>query len=115
MPRVKGATNALKRRRNVLSQAKGFRFGRRNKEKLAREALKHAAKYSFNHRKDKKSDNRRLWQVRINAALRELGFTYSKLIAAMKSKNMEVDRKILSDLAQNNPDSFKRAVETITK
>jgi large subunit ribosomal protein L20 len=115
MPRVKGGQNAIKRRRNVLSQAKGFRFGRGNKEKLAREALKKAAKYSFNHRKDKKSERRRLWQTQINGAVREFGLSYSKFIGKLKSKNIEVDRKILSDLAQNNPESFKRVMDTVTK
>jgi large subunit ribosomal protein L20 len=113
MPRVKGATNALKRRRNVLFQAKGFRFGRSTKEKLARESLKHAAKYSFNHRKDKKSDRRRLWQTRINAAVRGFGMSYSQFIGKLKAKNIEVDRKILSDLAQNNPESFERVMDTV--
>lgn len=115
MPRVKGGQNALKRRRNVLGQAKGFRHGRSTKEKLAREALHKAAAYSFAHRKDKKSDRRRLWQTQINAAVRTFGLSYSQFIGKLKGKSIEVDRKILADLAQNNPESFERVMDVVKK
>jgi large subunit ribosomal protein L20 len=115
MVRVKKGVNALKTRRNILKQAKGFRNGRKNKEKLAYEQLVHSYTSMFTHRRDKKGDFRRLWNVRINSALRPLGQTYSKFIGLMKKKNIEVDRKILSELAQNNPESFARLVKKIAE
>jgi|SRR3989344_5248510 len=110
MARVKKGVNALKTRRNVLKQVKGYRFGRSTKERAATEAIFHAGAYAFAHRRDKKGDFRRLWNVRINAALRPLGFSYSKFINALKKKQIGVDRKILADLALNNPETFKRIV-----
>jgi len=113
MTRVKKGVNALKTRRNVLRQVKGFRFGRGSKERAATEALLHAGSYAFAHRRDKKGDMRRLWNVRINAALRPLGFSYSKFIGALKKKNIEIDRKILSQLAQENPATFEHIVNQV--
>ncbi len=115
MVRVKKGVHALKTRRNILKQAKGFRNGRKNKEKLAYEQLVHSYTSAFAHRRDKKGDFRRLWNVRINSALRPLGQTYSKFMGAMKKKNIEVDRKILSELAQTNPESFERLVKQVTE
>ena len=115
MTRVKGGQNALKRRRNVLSMTKGYRFGRSTKERQAKEAIFHAGTYAFAHRRDKKSDKRRLWQVQINAAVRSLGMSYSKFIDALKKANIEVDRKILSDIASAKPETFKRIFEQATK
>ena len=108
MTRVKKAVNALKNRRNVLRQAKGFRFRRSTNERAANEALAHAGAYSFAHRRDKKGDMRRLWNVKINAALRPLGFSYSKWIGAAKKKNIAIDRKILAHLAEFKPETFKK-------
>ena len=113
MTRVKKGVHALKRRRSVLKQAKGFRHGRSKKERQAKEALLHAGNYAFAHRKDKKSHNRKLWNIKINAGSRELGLSYSKLIDGLKKKNIELDRKILADLAENNPAVFKRIVESL--
>ena len=113
MTRVKKGVHALKRRRSVLKQTKGFRHGRSTKERQAKEALLHAGNYSFAHRKDKKSHNRKLWNIKINAGARELGMSYSKLIGALKAKNILLDRKILSDLAENNPTVFARVLENI--
>ena len=113
MTRVKKGVNALKSRRNVLKQVKGYRFGRSTKEKQATEAIFHAGTYAFAHRRDKKGDMRRLWNVRINAGLRPLGHSYSRFIGALKKKNIELDRKILSQLAQENPNTFKRIAEII--
>lgn len=113
MVRVKKAVHALKTRRNILKAAKGFRNGRSTKEKLAYEQLSHSYASAFAHRKDKKGDFRRLWNVRINAALRPLGFSYSKFIGALKKKNIEVDRKILSELAQTSPATFERIVAQV--
>ena len=108
MTRVKKGVHALKRRRNVLKQTKGFRHGRSKKEKQAKEALLHAGNYAFAHRKDKKSHNRKLWNIKINAGARELGMSYSKLIGALKKKKIELDRKIFADLAENHPKTFAK-------
>ncbi len=113
MTRVKKGVHALKRRRSVLKQTKGFRHGRSTKERQAKDALLHAGNYSFAHRKDKKSDNRTLWNIKINAGTRELGMSYSKFIDALKKKNIMLDRKILADLAENNPKTFAKVLETV--
>lgn len=114
MTRVKKGVHALKRRRSVLKQTKGFRHGRSTKERQAKEALLHAGNYSFAHRKDKKSHNRKLWNIKINAGSRALGFSYSKLIDSLKKKNIELDRKILADLAENNPETFARIITDLS-
>lgn len=113
MTRVKKGVHALKRRRSVLKQTKGMRHGRSTKERQAKEALLHAGNYSFAHRKDKKSHNRKLWNIKINASAREGGMSYSKLIDALKKKNIELDRKILSDFAENNPSTFAKVLEAV--
>jgi len=113
MTRVKRGTIANKRRKNVLAQVKGYRFGRSTKERMAKDAIAHAGTYAFAHRRDKKSDKRRIWQVQINAAVRVLGMTYSKFIDALKKSNIEVDRKILADLAHTNPETFKRVFDKV--
>jgi len=113
MTRVKKGVHALKRRRSVLKQTKGFRHGRSTKERMAKDALLHAGSYSFAHRKDKKSHNRKLWNIKINAGARELGMSYSKLIGALKKKNIELDRKILSDFAEHHPETFSRILTAI--
>ena len=110
MTRVKKGVHALKRRRSILKQAKGFRHGRSTKERQAKEGLLHAGTYAFAHRKDKKADFRKLWNLKINAASREIGLTYSKLIDALKKKSIALDRKILADLAENSPETFKRVL-----
>jgi len=111
MSRVKRSKIAMKHRRNVLKRAKGFQFGRSKKEVEAKVALRKAGSHSFAHRKDKKNDMRKLWNVRMNAALRALGTTYSKFINAEKNKNIILDRKILADLAENNPSVFEKIVK----
>ncbi|HAS80746.1 MAG: 50S ribosomal protein L20 [Candidatus Nomurabacteria bacterium GW2011_GWE1_32_28] len=113
MTRVKKGVHALKRRRSVLKQTKGFRHGRSTKERQAKEALLHAGNYAFAHRKDKKSHNRKLWNIKINAGARELGMSYSKLIGELKKKKIMLDRKILSDLAENQPLVFTRVLENL--
>ncbi len=111
MTRVKRGTTSLKRRKNVLKQTKGYRHARSSKERAAREAIVHAGAHAFAHRRDKKSDFRRLWQIKIGAAVKPLGFSYSRFIGALKKKNIAIDRKILADLAEYNPDVFARVVE----
>lgn len=113
MTRVKRGTIKSKRKKNILSQAKGFRFGRSTKVAQAKEALAHAGSHSFAHRKDKKADARKLWTTRINATIREYDMSYSKFIDGLKKKKIGVDRKILSDLAKNNPETFKRIVKSL--
>ena len=113
MTRVKGGQVALKRRKKVLSMVKGYRFGRSTKERQAKEAISHAGTYAFAHRRDKKNDKRALWEVRINAAVRALGMSYSKFIGALKAKNIELDRKVLSEIAQTAPKSFANIVERV--
>ena len=113
MTRVKKGLNALKSRRNILKQVKGYRLDRATKERSAQDAIAHAGAYAFAHRRDKKGVVRRLWNVRINAGLREQGLSYSKVIGKMKKANIEIDRKILSDLAQHNPETFKRVIAQV--
>jgi len=113
MTRVKKGVNALKSRKNILRKVKGYRHGRSTKERMANEAIFHAGTYSFAHRKDKKGDFRRLWNVRISAFLKENGTSYSKFISALKKKEIALDRKSLADLALNNPSAFKKVLEAV--
>lgn len=115
MPRVKRGTISLKRRKNVLAKVKGYRFGRSTKEREAKVAIKHAGAHAFAHRKDKKADARALWQAKINAAVRPLGMTYSRFIAALKKHNVGLDRKVLADIAKNHPEAFKRIFDSVSK
>lgn len=108
MARVKRGVMSMKHRRNVLKAAKGYRNGRSNKEIEAKVALRKAGVYAFAHRKDKKNDFRRLWTVKINAALDVLGLSFSKFIGAMRKDGVALDKKILSDLAVNNIETFNR-------
>ena len=115
MTRVKKGVNALKTRRNILSQVKGYRFNRSTKERNAYEAISHAGAYAFAHRRDKKGDFRSLWTVRINAALRNINEknSYSKFIGGLKKANIAIDRKILSTLAHENPKAFEAIVKKV--
>ncbi len=113
MTRVKRGVLKTKTRRNLLKQVKGYRFGRSTKEAAATEAIAHAGAYAFAHRRDKKGVNRRLWNVKINATLRPEGLTYSKFIDKLKKKEIVVDRKILADLAENNPTTFSRIIAQV--
>ena len=113
MTSVKGAVHALKNRRSTLRAAKGFRFRRSKTERAATEALMHAGVYAFVHRRDKKGEFRRLWNVRLNAALRPLGLSYSKFIGAAKKKGIALDRKSLSHLAETKPETFRKIVEAV--
>jgi large subunit ribosomal protein L20 len=113
MTRVKRGVIKKKRKNNLLSQTKGYRFGRSTKVAQAKEAINHAGSHSFAHRKDKKADARKLWTTRLNAAIRPYEMSYSKFIDSLKKKNILIDRKILSDLAQNNKESFDRLVKSL--
>ena len=94
-----------------MKHAKGFKYGRKSKFKLAKEALRHAWTYAYRDRKIKKRNFRGLWNLQINALARENGITYSRLINGLKSKKIELDRKILSELAKGRPDIFKKIIE----
>lgn len=114
MSRVKRGVIKAKRRRNVLSMAKGYRFGRSTKEKQAKEAIRHAGVHAFNHRRRKKADFRKLFTVRINGAVRTHGLNYSKFIDGLKKKEVTLDRKILSHLADKHPETFERIVKEVS-
>ncbi len=111
MPRVKRGKTAHKRRKRVLKHTKGFRWGRKSKYRLAKEALMKAWSYSYRDRKVKKREFRKLWQVQINAASKKLGISYSRFIHLLKEKNIELDRKILAKFAKEKPEIFKKIVE----
>ena len=113
MARVKRGKIAHKRRKHLLKYAKGFRWGRKAKYKLAKDALYHAWRYAYRDRRTKKREFRKLWQIKINAVCREQGISYSKFIHSLKQKNIALDRKILSDLAQNNPQIFEKIIEKV--
>lgn len=101
----------MKRRRNVLKAAKGYRFGRSTKEAQAKEALRHAGAYAFKHRKLKKRTNRGLWQTKVGAAAKAEGTSFSKLMGAMKTKNFALDRKVLAYLAEHKPETMTRVIK----
>ncbi len=114
MPRVKGGVMSAKRRRNVLTRAKGYRHERSKKERRAKESLVHAGKNAFAHRRDKKNDYRSVWIVRLNAALRENGVkNYSTFIATLKKGGVELDRKIMANLASEHPEVFARILTKV--
>ncbi|HXU63903.1 MAG TPA: 50S ribosomal protein L20 [Polyangia bacterium] len=112
MPRAKGGYKSRQRRNRIRKHAKGFRGGRSKLWKAAVEAVHRKWRYAWFHRRKRKPDFRGLWIIRINAASRELGVSYSKLIAGLDKANVALDRKILSDLAISDPAAFKKVVET---
>lgn len=113
MVRVKKGIAAHRRRKNLLEGVKGFRWGRKSKYKAAKEALMHAWKYAYRDRRNKKREFRKMWQIKINSSARKEGLSYSRFIDGLKKKNIELDRKVLADLVENNPDIFKKVVEEV--
>ena len=113
MPRSKNAVASRARRKRILDQAKGFYGKRINVYTVAKNVLEKGLTYSYVGRKLKKRDYRRLWIVRINAAVREEGITYSEFMNKLKIKGIELDRKVLADMAMNNPESFKTLVLSV--
>lgn len=113
MTRVKRAVGAHKKRKKTLKLTKGFKWGRKTKYRLAKDALRHALTYAHRDRRVKKRDFRRLWQIQINAACKGHGITYSRFINALKKNKIELDRKILADLAKNNPEVFSKIIEMV--
>lgn len=105
---------AQKRRKNILERAKGYRGIRSKKERFAHEALMRAGRYSFAHRRDKKTDFRQLWIVRLNAAVRENGHkSYSTFIAKLKKNGFALDRKVLATFASEHPTIFARIAKQV--
>ncbi len=111
MVRVKRGIMAHKRRKNLLKNAKGFMWSRKSKYKAAKDALHHAWSNAYKDRKRKKREFRGLWQIQISAGTQETGLSYSKFIASLKKHKIEIDRKILSQLAQNHNKIFQKIIE----
>jgi large subunit ribosomal protein L20 len=108
MPRVKRGTHRIKRRKNILARTKGMMWGRKSKITLAKVASTKSGLQSFTGRKLKKRDNRGLQQIRINAAARELGLSYSKLMGDFKKRKIALDRKVLSEIGRDYPAVFAK-------
>ena len=115
MVRVKTGKISHKRREKLLKYTKGFRWGRKSRLRAAKEAILHAWSHAYRDKKRKKREFRRLWQIQINAACREHGLPYSKFIYGLKQKKIELDRKILAQLAQNHPEIFKKIIAEVKK
>ena len=111
MARVKRAVNAHKKRRTVLEGAAGYRGQRSRLYRKAKEQMLHSMQYAYRDRRDRKGDFRQLWITRINAAARLNGMTYNRLIQGLRLAGIEVDRKILADLAVFEPEAFKALVD----
>ena len=111
MPRVSSAVASRKRRKKILKAAKGYRGGRSKLFKTAKESVHKALQYSYRDRRQRKRDFRRLWIIRINAAVRERGLSYSVFINALQKANIEISRKILADIAVREPKVFDSLVE----
>lgn len=115
MPRVKRGTTKTKKRERLLKHTKGFMWGRKSKKSSATEALLHAWSHMFQDRKAKKRTFRQLWNVKINAALRQEGLTYSRFIKMLKDHNVELDRKVMADMAEHHPESFKALIQQVSE
>lgn len=113
MTRVKTGTVRRRKHNKVLKEARGFKFAANRRIRTAKEAVLHAGQYAYIGRKQKKRNLRKLWIVRLNAAVREHGLSYSKFIKALSDKKIELDRKVLSDIAIKNPEDFKQIVEKV--
>ncbi len=115
MPRVKRAKIHLKKRRNLLKRAKGYKWGRKNLMRAASTAVVKAGVRAYIDRRLKKRDNRALWQIKISAFTKEHGLSYSKFIHLLKVNKIEIDRKILADLAVNNKKVLSKILDKIKK
>ncbi|MBQ6510921.1 50S ribosomal protein L20 [Candidatus Saccharibacteria bacterium] len=113
MMRVKRGVSARAKHKKILNKAKGMQHYRTRSFRLAKQGVIKSLRYSYRDRRNKKRDLRALWITRINNASRELGLSYSQLIAGMKAKNITIDRKMLADLAVNNPKAFEAIVNTV--
>lgn len=115
MVRVKRSKTAKKKKRKALRATKGFKWGRKSKYRAAKEALLHARSYQYRDRRRKKREMRRLWQIKINAALEKPKLSYSEFINSLKKNKIGLDRKILATLAEKQPQIFEKIVEKIKK
>ena len=113
MPRVKRGVTAHARHKKILALAKGYRGRRKNVFRIAKQAVMKAGQYAYRDRRAKKREFRRLWIARINAGSRALGLTYSKFVAGLKKAKIDLDRKVLADLAVNDPAAFGSIVEKV--
>ncbi len=113
MPRVKRGVTARARHKKVLSQAKGYRGRRKNVYRVAKQAVMKAGQYAYRDRRQRKREFRSLWITRINAAVRELGMTYSTFMAGLKRANIEIDRKVLADLAVADKPAFAKIASQV--
>jgi large subunit ribosomal protein L20 len=111
MPRVKRSVHARKKRRKVLNEAKGYFGIKKSSYTYAKEQVEHSLVYAYRDRKNKKRNFRRLWIMRINAGARANGLSYNQLINGLKKANVELDRKILADLAATDPAAFAKIAE----
>lgn len=114
MVRVKGGMTTRRKHKKVLDMAKGYRISRSRQIKKAKEAVLHAGQYAFHGRKLKKRDFRKLWIIRINAAVRKLGLTYSTFMSLLRQKEILIDRKMLAKLAVEHPKTFEAIVKKVT-
>lgn len=115
MARVKRGTIQKKRHKKILKLAKGYKHGRKSVFRLAKQAIIKAGVYSYRDRRTKKREFRKLWIIKLNAAVREEGMSYSKFINGLKKAKIELDRKVLAQLAVQYPDEFKKIVEKVKK
>ena len=113
MPRVKRGVIARARHKKVLNAAKGYRGRRKNVYRIAKQAVMKAGQYAYRDRRQRKRQFRALWIARINAGSREFGLTYSRFMNGLKKSAVEVDRKVLADLAMNHPEAFKAVVNSV--
>lgn len=113
MTRVKGGMTTRRKHKKILKLAKGYWMTRHKQIKKAKEAVLHAGQYAFTGRKDRKSEFRKLWIIRLNAAVRSLGLTYSNFINLLKKKNIILDRKILAKISLEHPKIFEKIVKMV--
>ncbi len=113
MPRVKRGVIHLKKRKRILKQAKGYKWGRKKLIKQATEAIHKAGAHAYRDRKTKKRTARRLWQIRLNAAVRNYDLSYSQFIQLLKKNKIEIDRKVLSEIAQKYPTVFEQIIKQL--
>jgi len=115
LPRARSGKITHRRHKKVLELTKGHRAARHKLYIIAHQSMLHALDYSYRHRRERKSDFRRLWIVRINAAARAQGLTYSQFIAKLKKSNVEINRKMLAELAVRDPEGFATLVSSVTE
>jgi len=113
MVRVKRGVTAHRKRKRLLKLVKGYKWKRKSKYRLAKDALTHALCHAYRHRREKKRNFRRLWQIKISSAVKNFGLNYSKFIHLLKQKKIELDRKILATLVEKEPQIFEKIVEFV--